>query len=110
MNSHAEVKKNKISRYVSVMSDEKAYQISAWKALAIICGAVLVSVVGTAFTFISTASSDHFRLERTESRVDALETTTVKQDVIEARLEPIQQDITEIKADIKELLRQERDK
>lgn len=88
------------------MSKDQAYQISFWKASAIIGGAILVSVVGTAFTVISIANTDHFTLVGLGHRVNALESESVRKDVLTEQLAPMRDDIVEIKTDIKELIRE----
>ena len=99
------VKKNE---HIEVMANEQAYQISAWKALSIVGGAVIVSVVGTAFAIGSTLNNDHFLLLRTNERVVALEDSTVREDVLIEQLQPMRDDIAEMKADIKVLVRETR--
>ena len=91
---------------ISVTANEQAYQITAWKALAIVGGAILVSIVGTAFAVGSTLNSDHFLTVSNTDRISAIEKTTVRQDVLTEQLTPMQEDIKEIKADIKQLLRE----
>lgn len=95
---------------LTLITPEKAYQITAWKAFSILAGAVIVSIVGTTFGLISTYNNDHFRVERNSLRLDQVEAEMVRKDVLDERLTPMQQDIAEIKLDIKELLRQERQK
>jgi len=91
---------------ISVTANEQAYQITAWKALAIVGGAILVSIVGTAFAVGSTLNSDHFLTVSNTDRISAIEKTTVRQDVLTEQLTPMREDIKEIKADIKQLLRE----
>jgi prefoldin subunit 5 len=100
------LKKNNPTKYVSVMQDDRAYQISFWRALAIISGAILVSVVGTAFTTITILNTDHFTIVGLGHRVSALETITVRQDVLSEQLSPMRNDISEIKSDIKQLIKE----
>ena len=87
--------------HIQVMAQEQAYQISAWKAISILAGAVLVSIVGTAFTVANTVNSDHFLTVSNTDRISAIEKTTVRQDVLVEQLAPMRADILEIKADIK---------
>ncbi len=97
------VKKNET---IAVMAQEQAYQISAWKAISILAGAVLVSVVGTAFAVAGTLNSDHFLTVSNTDRISAIEETSVRQDVLVEQLTPMRNDIVEIKTDIKLLLRE----
>ena len=96
------VKKNET---IAVMAQEQAYQISAWKAISILAGAVLVSVVGTAFTVANTVNSDHFLTVSNTDRISAIEETSVRQDVLVEQLTPMRADIAEIKTDIKQLIK-----
>ena len=96
------VKKNE---HIEVMAQEQAYQISAWKAISILAGAVLVSVVGTAFTVANTVNSDHFLTVSNTDRISAIEETSVRQDVLVEQLTPMRADIAEIKTDIKQLIK-----
>lgn len=98
------VKKNET---IAVMAQEQAYQISAWKAVSILAGSVLVSVVGTAFALAGTLNSDHFLTVSNTDRISAIEKTTVRQDVLVEQLAPMRADILEIKADIKLLVREQ---
>ena len=97
------VKKNET---IAVMAQEQAYQISAWKAVSILAGSVLISVVGTAFALAGTLNSDHFLTVSNTDRISAIEKTTVRQDVLFEQLKPMSDDISEMKADIKLLLRE----
>lgn len=97
---------NESRNQITVLTPEHAYQITAWRAVAIIASAVLVSVVGTAFAFFNTANSDHFQLIRHADRLDAIEESTVRQDVLIQQLEPMKADLAEMKADIKVLIRE----
>lgn len=92
---------------ISVTANEQAYQITAWKALAIVGGSILVSIVGTAFAVGSTLNSDHFLTVSNTDRISAIEKTTVRQDVLTEQLTPMREDIKEIKADIHQLLRED---
>lgn len=78
-------------------AQQKIIEISYWKAVSIVAGAVLVSIVGTAFTIGSTLNSDHFLLARTVDKVDELDQTTVKEDVYEIQQRQILQELREIK-------------
>jgi len=93
---------------VSPINTEQSYQISAWKLASIVGGVVVASIVGTAFTVATVLNNDHFLLLRTNERVVALEDSTVRQDVLIEQLEPMRDDISEMKADIKVLLRETR--
>lgn len=74
-------------------SEAKYIQVSFWKALAIVSGSVLVSVVGTAFTIANTGVSDHFLLVRAVERIETLEEETVPKDEILHRLDAINDSI-----------------
>lgn len=87
------------------MSNQQAYQISAWKAISIVGGAILVSVVGTAFAVGTTLNSDHFLTISNTDRISAIEETAVRQDVLTEQLEPIKDDVREIKLDVKQLIK-----
>lgn len=98
---------NESSPQFTVTNHEQAYQISAWKAISIIGGAVIVSIVGTAFTAFAVINSDHFLLVSNTDRISALELSTVRKDVLVEQLAPMRNDILEMKADIKLLVREQ---
>jgi hypothetical protein len=102
------LKKNNPTKYISVMSNERSYQISFWRALSIVSGAVLVSVVGTAFTVLNMLNTDHFTLIGLSHRVTALESVSVRQDVLSEQLSSIRTDVSEIQSDVKELLKEDK--
>jgi hypothetical protein len=104
------IKKNKISKYISIMSDDKAFQVSFWRAISIVGGALLVGIVGTAFTIFTTANSDHFLILSNTDRISAVEKTSVRQDVLTEQLAPMRSDILEIKTDIKQHMRETNNK
>jgi hypothetical protein len=81
---------------LAIISSEQAYQISAWKAFSIVAGAVIVGIVGAAFAFLSTTNSDHFALISSNERIEALEATTVRRDVLVETLEPMKDSILRI--------------
>lgn len=95
------------TQQVVVTTDQQAYQISAWKAASIVAGAVIVSIVGTAFTVFSVLNSDHFLLLSATARLDAIEQTAVRRDVLLEQIAPMKEDISEMKADIKLLVREQ---
>ena len=90
------LKKKKVLTGVSVMSNEQAYQISAWKAVSVIAGAVLIGIVSTSFAFFSTANSDHFILLATTTKVDAIEKELIGLDRFEATINSLQKQLDSI--------------
>lgn len=73
--------------------ENKYIKVSFWKALAIVAGAILVSVVGTAFTIANTGVSDHFLLVRAVERIDELEENVIPKDEILIRLDVLNERI-----------------
>jgi len=97
-------KKNKAERYTQDMqANEKTVHISFYKAIAILAGAVISAVVGTAFTLANTGVSDHFILVRAVDDIEAVKAIVVPRGEIEPKLQTIEGDIKEIKADVKEI-------
>lgn len=101
------MKKKLNETQVDIISSEQAYQITAWKALSIVGGAVVVGIVGTAFAFLSTANSDHFALVSQGERIDALEVTTVRSDVLFETLEPMKEATIRIENKLDRLIERE---
>lgn len=63
---------------------DKVLEISFNKAIAILAGAVLTSIVGTAFTVFRILNTDHFVLANTVEDVETLKNTTVNKEVYRA--------------------------
>lgn len=81
--------------------EEKIFTISLQKALAIVVGAVLTSVVGTAFTVGSILNSDHFTTLANAREIEVLTTNKMDKAVYEANQVALKEDLTEMKTDIK---------
>ena len=98
------LKKNKAERYTQDMqTNEKTVHISFYKAIAILGGAVISAVVGTAFTIANTGVSDHFILVRAVDDIEVLKTNTVSRGELIPRIETLESDIKDIKLDIKDI-------
>jgi len=69
-------------------------QIPAWVA-------ILITLLGAALGF-------SYRYATLEARVTEIQSIYVRQDVLMPQLEQIQRDLTEIKADVKTLMREAR--
>ncbi len=87
----------------NTFTEQKIIQVSFWKAFSIVAGAILVSIVGTAFTVGSIVNSDHFLLANTTDRVVSLEQNTVRKDVYEIQQEQIITSLNEIKDQLRSL-------
>lgn len=81
--------------------EEKIFTISLQKAMAIIVGAILTSVVGTAFTVGSILNSDHFTTMANAKEIEILTNNKIDRSVYEANQVALKEDITEMMADIK---------
>jgi len=97
-----EVKKNQSTGYIpdTQIYERRVIEIGFWKATSILAGAILVSIVGTAFTLGSILNSDHFLLASTVDRVDEIETVMVRKDVYEIQQTQIMNALKEIKTEI----------
>lgn len=83
--------------------EQKIIQVSFWKAATILASAVLVSIVGTAFTVARVINSDHFLLARTVDDVAELKTGKLDVAIYEIQQQQITKDLEEIKRMIREL-------
>lgn len=84
----------------------KEITINVWAALGIIGGAILVSIVGTAFAAASAANSDHFLLQSTATAVSEIKTNQsqyVRSDVYEANQTAIETSLQDIKTDLQSI-------
>lgn len=75
----------------------KSVTINIWTAMGILGGAVLVSIVGTAFTIASTANSDHFLLQSTATAVTEIKSSYVNKDVYDANQTSVNTSLRDIK-------------
>lgn len=91
-----EIKKNPQEQ--SDVYERRVIEIGFWKATSILAGAILISIVGTAFTLGSLLNSDHFLLASTVDKLTLLETTTVRKDVYEVQQAQIIKELGEIKS------------
>lgn len=97
-------KKNTTDQYIPD-TQGRTLTVDLWKALGVLGTAVLVSIVGTAFAVGGMLNSDHFLLAGAVKDIQALEVTSVKQDVyalqqsfIVSQLEEIKKELGEIKS------------
>lgn len=86
----------------------KSLTIDLWAALGIVGGAILVSIVSTAFIVGRTINSDHFLTQSTAAAVDQIQTNYVRSDVYAANqtatlttLRDIKDELTLLSAKIK---------
>lgn len=96
----SEIKKNPQERYApdTQVYERRVIEIGFWKATSILAGAILVSIVGTAFTLGSILNSDHFLLASTVDQLNTLEENTVRKDVYEVQQAQIIKELGEIKS------------
>lgn len=92
-------KKNQPDQYTpdTQVYEKRVIEIGFWKATSILAGAILVSIVGTAFTLGSILNSDHFLLANTVDQLNSLEENTVRRDVYEVQQAQIIKELGEIK-------------
>lgn len=75
--------------YIPITQERHVIEVGFFKALAIISGAILVSIVGTAFALVGTANSDHFALITTTNKVDAIEKNYVSRELMDVKFQEI---------------------
>lgn len=83
-------------------SEQKIIQVSFWKAFTVLSGAVLVSIVGTAFTIGSILNTDHFTLVRAVDDITDLKTTKLDKDIYELQTQQIINKLQDIEDYIKD--------
>lgn len=93
--------KNATREYSS--NTPQVFTISLARLAAILAGAIITSIVGTAFTIGGSGISDHFLLVSVRADVDNLKDTTVKQEVYKTDIEYIKSTLTDIRQDLKDL-------
>lgn len=76
---------------------QKIIEIGYWKAVSIVSGAILVSIVGTAFSVGTVLNSDHFALVRAVDDISDLKVVKLDKQVYELQYEYIRQQLDEIK-------------
>lgn len=80
----------------------RTVELPFWKALSILSGAVLVSIVGTAFAVGRVLNTDHFLLARAIDDIAVLKEAKVEQKVYEIQQGHILTELQEIKDILKE--------
>ncbi len=75
----------------------KQFTINIWTAFGILGGAILVSIVGTAFTIGRTLNTDHFTLESTAAAVAEIKASYVNKDVYDANQAALISSLRDIK-------------
>lgn len=81
----------------------KVIEIPFWKALSVVSGAVLVSIVGTTFTVGTVLNTDHFVLARTVDEVAELKQKKADSALIEYRLNEIDKKLSNLDSKIDSL-------
>ena len=79
-------------------------QISFWKALSILASAILVTIVGTAFTVGGVLNSDHFTLVSAIENIERLEEEKVDQDIYDLQQEAIIKELEILNGTVTEVL------
>ena len=75
----------------------KTVTVSIWTVVGVLGSAVLVSIVGTAFTIAATANSDHFLLQSTATAVTEIKSSYVDKDVYAANQASVNTSLRDIK-------------
>ena len=78
-----------MANFMANKSEKKFIQIHIYKALGILAGAVIVSIVSTTFAVVNLLNTDHFTVISLNSTVGAIPTTYVRQDVYIAQQQTI---------------------
>jgi hypothetical protein len=84
---------------------KKIIQIHLHRAIAIVGGAILTSIVGTVFAMLSILNTDHFTLVAVSQEVKKVPETYVRKDVYKTEYERICERLTLIEQDTKEILK-----
>lgn len=86
--------------------EQHIIQISFWKAVSVISGAVLVTIVGTTFAVARVINSDHFLLARTVDDVSQLKERKLDANIYEIHQQQILDRFDRLETAIREMNRQ----
>lgn len=81
-------------------------QISFWKALSVLAGAILVTIVGTAFTVGGILNNDHFITLANARNIEVLQEEKVDQDVYDVQQEAIIKQLETLNETVEEVLKE----
>lgn len=79
-------------------------QISFWKALSVLAGAILVAIVGTSITIGGILNTDHFATIANAKNIELLKEEKVDQDVYDVQQEAIIQQLEKLNTTVDEVL------
>lgn len=84
--------------------EPKVITISFQKAMAIVAGAILTSIVGTVFTTASVLNSDHFAIINNTEAIGELKVNCVTKDKYELQVEVFNKKMDEMNNGLKEIM------